>query len=81
MQFNEFEKILVYCIIILVLNIIYLSCFKYARDGYGYSGYRGFHHHHSIWYIRNYEEGFYPSNREDSVNGNKFSKRGLSGGK
>ena len=81
MNINKFEEILIYSITITVLTTIYLACFNPAYKGYGYSGYRGFHNHHSIFYIRHYDEGFYPSNREDSVNGNRFSKRGLSGGK
>lgn len=72
---------LIYLIIILLLGIIYFACFNVAKKGYGYAGYRGYHHHHSFWYTRGYDESFYPSNRETSTNGNKFSGRGLSGGK
>lgn len=72
---------LIYLILIIVLTAVYFACFKPANEGYGYSGYKGFHRHHSIWYIRNYDEGYDPSNRENSVGGNRFSQRGLSGGK
>ena len=78
---NKFEEKIVYCIVIVSLVIIYFACFIYADEGYGYSGYKGFHHHHSFWYARHYDESFSPINREDSTSGNRFSKRGLSGGK
>ena len=71
----------IYITIIILLGILYIACFKAAERGYGYAGYRGYHHHHSFWYYRGYDEGFYPSNRENSVNGNKFSQKGLQGGK
>ena len=77
---KNFEFIIYICLIV-VLAIIYFSCFNASSKGYGYPGYRGYHHHHSFWYYRGYDESFYPSNRENSVNGNKFSQRGLSGGK
>ena len=76
-------EFLIYICLIIVLAIIYFACFNVAYKGYGYPGYRGYHHrhYHSFWYIRNYDESYYPSNRENSVNGNRFSQRGLSGGK
>lgn len=78
---TKFSEIVIYVCLILVLGLIYHACFSVAETGYGYPGYRGYHHHHSFWYVRNYDQSYYPSNREDSVNGNRYSKRGLSGGK
>ncbi|MBS4760164.1 MAG: hypothetical protein KHX03_05660 [Clostridium sp.] len=77
-----FELIIYICLII-VLGVIYFACFNAAQKGYGYPGYGGYHrtHYHSWWYVRNYDESYYPSNRENSVGGNRFSQRGLSGGK
>ena len=80
---KNFELIVYICVIV-VLTTIYFACFNVSQKGYGYPGYRGYHHHHhySSWfYMRNYDESYYPSNRENSVNGNRFSQRGLSGGK
>ena len=77
---NKFNW-LIYIVVALIMVCIYFSCFNVAKTGYGYSGYKGFHRHHSFWYFRGYEEGYNPSNRENSVGGNKFSQRGLSGGK
>jgi len=55
---------------------------KKSEEGYGYSGYRGFARTHSSWYRRDYDHGIImASNRENSVTGNRFSQRGLSGGK
>ena len=78
---TKMYEILIYGIVIVILGGIYIACFSPAQRGYGYPGYRGYHRHHSHWYIRHYDESFDPSVREDSVDGNKFSKRGLSGGK
>ncbi len=78
---NKLEETIIYCTVIAILSVIYTGCFIYAEQGYGYSGYRGFHHHHSFFYIRHYDESFSPSNREDSTGGSRFSKRGLNGGK
>lgn len=77
---NKYEWV-IYLVVIVILGIIYFASFNVAYTGYGYSGYRGYHRHHSYWYHRDYDESYDPSVREDSVNGNKFSKRGLSGGK
>lgn len=77
---NE-KELIIYLLTTACLVIIYNSCSNAARQGYGYSGYKGFSHHHSVWYHKNYQENFTPSNRETSSNGNNFSKRGLSGGK
>ena len=78
---TKFYENLIYIVVIILLGIIYFGCFNVAESGYGYAGYKGYHRHHSYWYIRNYDESYNPSVREDSLNGNKFSKRGLSGGK
>jgi len=75
------KEFLIYILTTAVLSMIYMSCCDYAEKGYGYTGYRGFHHHHSWWYCRNYDENLSASNRENSQSGNKFSQRGLSGGK
>lgn len=83
MKDKTFEIIIYICLII-VLAIIYFACFNIAQNGYGYPGYRGYHHHHhchSWWYRRNYDESYSPSNRENSLYGNRASQRGLSGGK
>lgn len=78
---NKTYELIIYLCTIIILTIIYFACFNVAESGYGYPGYRGYHYHHSFWYYRGYDEGFYPSNRENSIDGNKFSQRGLSGGK
>lgn len=82
MKYKYFEIIIYICLII-VLAIIYFACFNIAEKGYGYPGYRGYHSHHSHsrWYIRDYDESYSPSNRENSLYGNRASQRGLSGGK
>ncbi|MCR5261031.1 MAG: hypothetical protein K6C94_04260 [Candidatus Gastranaerophilales bacterium] len=77
----NFKEIIIYVVTILLLTTVYYACFNYAEKGYGYTGYRGFHHHRSFWYYRNTNEAFSPSNRESSQSGNNFSRRGLSGGK
>ncbi len=78
---DEVKKWLIYLTVIIILTIIYFICFKESQNGYGFPGYRGYHRHHSVWYFRGFEQSMYPSNRENSLNGNKFSQRGLSGGK
>lgn len=80
---NKLYEITVYLCVIVVLGIIYAECFNQAEKGYGYPGYGGYHriHYHSFWYLRTHDEAYYASNRENSLNGNKFSQRGLSGGK
>lgn len=77
---NKYNTI-IYIIVVAILTGIYFACFNVAKTGYGYPGYKGFHRHHSFWYIRTHDESYDPSNRESSLNGNKFSRRGLSGGK
>ena len=77
----DFKRIAAYILLVLLLYAIYSWTANAAQKGYGYSGYRGFAHPHSFWYARNYEERMNFSNREDSVNGIGFSKKGLNGGK
>lgn len=80
---DKYFEIIIYICLIIVLAIIYFACFNIAQKGYGYPGYRGYHSHHSHsrWYIRDYDESYSPSNRENSLYGNRASQRGLSGGK
>lgn len=79
---NKVFEIIIYICVAIVLTIIYFACFSAASKGYGYPGYHGYHRHHSsFWYFRGHDESYSPSNRENSVNGNRFSQRGLSGGK
>lgn len=80
---DKYFEIIIYICLIIVLAIIYFACFNIAEKGYGYPGYRGYHSHHSHsrWYIRDYDESYSPSNRENSLYGNRASQRGLSGGK
>lgn len=80
---NKIFEYTVYFCVAVVLFIIYCECFTFADRGYGYPGYAGYHrtHYHSFWYVRDHDEAYYASNRENSVGGNKFSQRGLSGGK
>lgn len=79
---NKTFQVIIYICLIIVLSAIYIACFEASQNGYGYPGYRGFGRPgHSFFYFKDYEENYYQSNRENSVGGNKFSQRGLSGGK
>lgn len=78
---NKNFEIMIYICFAVVLGILYLSCANYSDKGYGYPGYRGYHRHHSFWYIRHHNHYYGASNRESSVSGNRYSRRGLSGGK
>ena len=80
---RKFYEIAVYICVIIGLWIIYSECNNFANKGYGCPGYGGYNrtHYHSFWYIRNHDEAYSGSVRENSTNGNKFSQRGLSGGK
>ncbi len=78
---NKTTEKLIYIVVIGILVVIYAYCNILAERGQGYPGYRGYHHRHSFWYVRHYDHNYYQSNRESSVGGNGFSKRGLSGGK
>ena len=77
---NSNEKI-IYLLVIVMLGLAYLICFDLAKRGHGYIGADRHFRRHSIWYIRHYDHGYYASNRERSAHGNRFSSRGLSGGK
>ena len=70
-----------YLILITVLVVIYFACFHFSYEGYGYPGYRGYHHHHSRWYFSRHDYAYDTSVRENSVNGSRFSRKGISGGK
>ena len=80
MNSKQFE-IIVYIGLVLFLTILYFSCTSYSCSGYGYPGYKGYHRHHSFWYIRHHDHYYGTSNRESSLSGNRYSRRGLSGGK
>ena len=69
--------------LIIAIGALYYISTREAEEGRGYRGYRGFHRASSHWYRANYDQtpAYAVSNREDSLKGNKFSKRGLSGGK
>lgn len=71
-----------YAILIVVLFIVYQACYQFSYNGYGYPGYHGYHHHHhSFWYFHRHDSNYGASVRENSVNGSKFSRKGISGGK
>lgn len=71
-----------YLILITVLVIVYFACFHFSYEGYGYPGYHGYHHHHhSHWYFYRHDYAYDTSVRENSVNGSKFSRKGINGGK
>ena len=70
-----------YLILITGLVVIYFACFHLSYEGYGYPGYRGYHHHHSHWYFGRHDYAYDTSIRENSVNGSRFSRKGISGGK
>lgn len=78
---TKIYEIAVYIIVILMLGVIYFACFNVASTGYGYPGYRGYHRHHSYWYIRHYDQNYGPSVREKSLGGHNASGRGMHGGK
>ena len=77
---NQIEWLL-YILVIILLFIAYASIKPIALKGYGYPGHNGFHRHHSHWYRCRHDYSRYPSTRENSLNGSRFSQRGLSGGK
>jgi len=71
-----------YLILITVLVIVYFACFHFSYEGYGYPGYHGYnHHYHSHWYFYRHDYAYDTSVRENSVNGSKFSRKGINGGK
>ncbi len=78
---NKRYEYIVYICIIGILSILYFACGAYSSAGYGYPGYKGYHRPHSIWYVRKYNHYYGASNRESSISGNRYSRRGLSGGK
>ena len=78
---TKLYEIIIYAAVIGILGIIYLACFSPAQQGYGYPGYRGYHHHHSYWYFRSYDESYNPSVRESSLGGHNASGKGIHGGK
>ena len=73
---------IVICLVAAIGLLYYIST-RYAKEGNGYRGYSGFHHAASSWDRAKYDRtpGYAISNREDSLKGSQFSKRGLSGGK
>ena len=83
MMTNRNYEILIYACLVIVLFVLFQYCDILAQKGYGYPGYKGYHgtHYHSHWYVRNYDESYSSSVRENSVGGNRMSQRGLSGGK
>lgn len=78
---NKNLNLICYIALIAVLTIVYCACFKYSEKGYGYPGYRGYHHHHSYWYVRRYDQSYGTSVRENSLSGSRYSQKGLHGGK
>lgn len=76
------KELIIYVVVVLVFLGLFLYFSKMSTDGYGYPGYEGFRRPtHNLWHHRNYDESYSPSNRENSLYGNRFSQRGLSGGK
>ena len=77
------KEVLIYLITIGLLGTAYVNCFNVARTGYGYSGYKGFEGKNRPFFTHHPIYGHFtpPSNRELSENGNRFSRRGLNGGK
>ena len=78
---NSSTEKIIYFMLGCIFVVIYFICFDLAKRGHGYVGSDRAFRSHSFWYVRNYDHSFYPSNRERSVNGNRFSSRGISGGK
>ena len=72
---------LCYLALICALSIIYITCFNLSYKGYGYPGYRGYHHRHSFWYLGGHDYSYGSSVRENSVSGSHFSRKGINGGK
>ena len=76
------KNIIYYLIFASALILVYAACFSAAYRGYGYPGYRGYHHHHhSSWYFGRHDSAYGSSVRENSVNGSRFSRKGINGGK
>lgn len=78
---NKFFNFICYTALIVTLVIVYSACRTYSAKGYGYPGYRGYHHHHSHFYYCRYDHYYGSSVRENSVNGSRFSQKGIHGGK
>ncbi len=68
-------------IVVAILVCIYIFGFFISRQGWGYTGYYGYHHGPSFWYFGgpNYYRG--ASVRSGSVSGPSHVGGGLSGGK
>ena len=76
------KNVIYYLIFAFALILVYAACFSAAYRGYGYPGYRGYHHHHqSFWYFGRHESAYGSSVRENSVYGSRFSRKGINGGK
>ena len=78
---NKNLNLICYVALIITLIIVYFACFKFSHKGYGYPGYRGYHHHHSVWYWSTHDSYYGSSVRENSVSGSRFSQKGINGGK
>ncbi len=78
---NKNLNLICYIALIITLIIVYFACFKFSYKGYGYPGYRGYHHHHSFWYWSTHDSYYGSSVRENSVSGSRFSQKGINGGK
>ncbi len=78
---TKFFNFICYIVLITILIFVYSACFHFSYEGYGYPGYRGYHHHHSSWYFGRHDSAYDTSVRENSVSGSKFSRKGINGGK
>ena len=67
--------------IVVVMTIFYFSAFYFGKQGYGYTGYRGYHYGPSFFYWGGANTYHSPSARAGSVGGPDHRGGGTSGGK
>jgi hypothetical protein len=65
----------------IILGIIYLSLMSFARNGYGYAGYYGYHRGASFWYFGGPTTYYNRNIRSGSVGGINFRGGGPGSGK
>jgi hypothetical protein len=65
----------------IILGVIYLALLPLASNGYGYTGYRGYHGGPSFWYFGGPTTYHEPSNRNGSISGTNRIGGGPGSGK
>ncbi len=68
-------------ILLAIMAVLYFGAFYFGSRGYGYTGYRGYHHGPSFFYWGGANTYHSPSARVGSVGGPGHQGGGTAGGK